>query len=114
MNSTQYKNKIDKYSVLKKSLSVLQDTIGTCKENITSCSNYVGDLIINNKSIDKDVLITSANGLGDCCSKIQQAIIECDGKIDHYIQLYNAALAKESMDNGVAVTSSDGSGMGNA
>lgn len=109
MTSAECKNKINRYCELKTSLSNLKEIIGNCKDNITSCSSYVGDLIINNESIDKDVLTTSASGLSDCCSKIQQAIVECDGKIDFYTLSYKLALASESINNDVTRNSSDSS-----
>ena len=95
MTSNECDALINNYENLKQKLRSMNDKIYTCKDNINNCSNYASELIINNKSIDQDVLKNSNQSLSNCATEIQKAIKECNSQISYYQTLKSNILAAE-------------------
>ena len=96
-SSSYYKEKIDEFVALGKKLSGLAEHITTCNTSVTHGIEYLGEIVICNEPIDKNVLGDNVGKtLGDIADALNTLISECNTKIEDYTDLYNAAVKEET------------------
>ena len=95
-SSSYYKGKIDEFVALGKQLSGLSEYITTCSTSVTLGIKYLGEVVICNEPVDKNVLGENvAKTLSDVGEVLNSLISECNDKIEDYTDLYDAAVKAE-------------------